>query len=179
VRFLPTPLEGAYLVEAEPQSDARGFFARTFCGDEFAEQGLSPAVAQCSISFNTRANTLRGMHFQAAPHEEEKLIRCTAGAIFDVLVDIRPESPSYGKWFGAELSAANRRALFAPKGTAHGFLTLADETEILYMISVPFAAGFGRGFRWDDPAVGIEWPARPAVVSERDATYPALAELFS
>ena len=140
MRFLPTPIDGVFVVETTPHSDERGFFARTFCGDEFAERGLNPTIAQCSLSFNTRAHTLRGMHFQAAPHEEEKLIRCTAGAIFDVLVDIRPESGTYGKWFGAELTAANRRALFAPKGTAHGFLTLADETEVLYMISIPFAA---------------------------------------
>jgi len=179
VNFLPTPLEGVFVVETTPQADERGFFARTFCGDEFAKHGLNPAVAQCSISFNTRAHTLRGMHFQAAPHEEDKLIRCTAGAIFDVLVDIRPQSASYGKWFGTELTAANHRALFAPKGMAHGFLTLADATEILYMISVPFAAGFGRGFRWDDPAIGIKWPARPAVISERDAGYPTLADLRS
>ncbi len=179
MKFLPTPLEDVFIVEAEPQSDARGFFARTFCGEEFAGHGLNFSPVQCSISFNARAHTLRGMHFQATPHAEQKLIRCTAGAIFDVLVDIRPDSASYGKWFGAELNPANRRALFAPKGTAHGFLTLADETEVFYMISVPFAAGSGRGFRWDDPAIGIEWPASPAVISERDAGFPPLAELFS
>ncbi len=179
MKFLPAPIAGVFIVEPAPQSDERGFFARTFCADEFASQGLNPLLAQCSISFNARAHTLRGMHFQAAPHEEDKLIRCTAGAIFDVLVDIRRDSPTFGKWFGTELNPANRRALYAPKGTAHGFLTLAAATEILYMISVPFAAGFGRGFAWNDPAVGIEWPARPAVISERDAAYPALAALVS
>ncbi len=179
MNFIPTPLEGVFVVDATRQSDERGFFARSFCGNEFAALGLDASVAQCSISFNAKAHTLRGMHFQAAPHEEQKLIRCTAGAIFDVLVDIRPDSPTYGKWFGTELTAANRRALVAPKGTAHGFLTLADETEIFYMISVPFAAGFGHGFRWDDPAVGIEWPAHPAVISDRDASYPTLAEIVS
>jgi len=177
VKFEPTNLAGVFVVEISPQTDERGFFARTFCGDEFAAHGLNPAVAQCSISFNAKARTLRGMHFQAAPHAEDKLIRCTSGAIFDVLVDIRPESPSYGKWFGTELNATNRRALFAPKGTAHGFLTLADATEVFYMISTPFAAGFGRGFRWDDPEIGIEWLARPEVISERDAAYPLLSEI--
>ncbi len=177
MNFEPTNLAGVFVVEISPQTDERGFFARTFCGDEFAAHGLNPAVAQCSISFNAKARTLRGMHFQAAPHEEDKLIRCTSGAIFDVLVDIRRDSPSYGKWFGTELSSANRRALFAPKGTAHGFLTLEDAAEVFYMISVPFAAGFGRGFRWDDSEIGIEWPAQPEVMSERDASYPPLSEL--
>lgn len=179
MKFAPTPIDGVFVVEAVPQTDERGFFARSFCTEEFAAHGLNPAITQCSISFNAHAHTLRGMHFQAAPHEEEKIIRCTSGAIFDVLVDIRPDSATFGQWFGTELTAANRRALFAPKGTAHGFLTLTEGTEIFYMISVPYASGSGRGFRWDDPAINIAWPARPAVISERDANLPALAELRS
>lgn len=173
----PTPLAGAFVLDIEPLSDERGFFARTFCVDELAAHGMNGAVAQCSVSVNAKAGTLRGMHFQAAPHEEDKLVRCTAGAIFDVLVDIRQGSPTFGQWYGAELSAANRRALYIPKGFAHGFLTLADDSEVLYQISVPFAPGFGRGFRWDDPEVGITWPAAPTVISERDATYPTLREV--
>lgn len=173
----PTPLAGAFVLDIEPLADDRGFFARTFCAADLAAHGMNAAVAQCSVSVNTRKGTLRGMHFQAAPHEEDKLVRCTAGAIFDVLVDARAGSATFGQWFGAELSAANRRALYIPKGFAHGFLTLADDTEVLYQISVPFAPGFGRGFRWDDPAVGIRWPSAPAVISDRDATYPTLREV--
>ncbi|MGC2857246.1 dTDP-4-dehydrorhamnose 3,5-epimerase [Novispirillum sp. DQ9] len=173
----PTPLAGAFVLDIEPLADDRGFFARTFCAAELAAHGMNVAVAQCSVSVNTRKGTLRGMHFQAAPHEEDKLVRCTAGAIFDVLVDARAGSATFGQWFGAELSAANRRALYIPKGFAHGFLTLADATEVLYQISVPFAPGFGRGFRWDDPEVGIRWPSAPAVISDRDATYPTLREV--
>jgi dTDP-4-dehydrorhamnose 3,5-epimerase len=172
-----TPLRGAFVIDIEPLRDARGFFARTFCTTELARHGLATGVAQCSTSFNERAGTLRGMHFQAEPHAEEKLVRCTAGAIFDAIVDIRRSSPTFGRWFGAELSAANRRALYVPKGFAHGFVTLAEATEVLYTISVPFAPGHARGFRWDDPAVGIEWPMTPAIISDRDAGYPLLAEL--
>jgi dTDP-4-dehydrorhamnose 3,5-epimerase len=164
------------VLDIEPLGDERGFFARTFCASELAAHGLNPAISQCSVSVNTRKGTLRGMHFQAAPHEEDKLVRCTAGAIFDAIVDIRSGSPTFGQWFGVELSAANRRALFVPKGFAHGFLTLADATEVFYQISVPFAAGFGRGFRWDDPEVGIAWPGVPQVISDRDAAYPLLRE---
>jgi dTDP-4-dehydrorhamnose 3,5-epimerase len=167
------------LVETTPVEDERGFFARYFCAEEFAAHGIDPAVAQCSISFNKSAFTLRGMHFQTAPHAEQKFIRCTAGAIFDVVVDIRRGSPSFGKWFGAELTAANRRALLAPRGTAHGFLTLQENCEVFYMISTPFAAGAGAGLRWDDPAIGIRWPAPPAVISPRDAAWPAFGDCVS
>ena len=175
--FTPTPLAGAFVIDIEPLGDSRGFFARTFCTAELAAHGLATGVAQCSTSFNATAGTLRGMHFQAAPYEEEKIVRCVAGAVFDAIVDIRPRSASYRSWFGVELSAANRRALYVPKGFAHGFVTLDDASEVLYMISVPYAPGFGRGFRWDDRAVGIEWPVRPTIIAERDARYPALAEL--
>lgn len=175
--FSPTPLAGACVLEIEPHRDERGFFARTFCTAEMAAHGLDAATAQCSFSFNSRAGTLRGMHFQAAPHEEAKLVRCTAGAIFDAIVDVREASPTRGQWFGIELTARNHRALFVPRGFAHGFLTLADDTEVFYQISESFAPGFGRGFRWNDPAVAIAWPSQPAVISERDAAYPALSEL--
>ena len=154
--------------------DERGFFARSFCADEFSAQALSGAMSQCSVSFNTRKGTLRGLHFQAAPHAEEKLVRCTAGAIFDVIVDVRTDSPTYRRWFGTELSASNHRALYIPQGFAHGFISLADDAEVFYMISVPYAAGFARGLRWDDPALGIEWPMEPSVISARDAAYPLL-----
>lgn len=177
MKFTETPLQGALVVDLEPNSDERGFFARTFCTNEFEDHGLMLAVAQCSVSFNPKRGTLRGMHFQAAPHEEDKLVRCATGAIFDVIIDIRPTSRTRGRWFGIELTAANRRALFVPRGFAHGFITLAHETEVFYMISTPFAPGFGRGIRWNDPAVAIQWPLEPIVISQRDASYPSLSEM--
>jgi len=172
--FTESPLPGAFLVDLDLLTDDRGFFARAYCLDEFAAQGLSTPLQQCSVSYNTRKGTLRGLHHQAAPHEEHKLVRCTTGAIFDVIVDIRPHSPHYRRWFGAELSSQNRRALFIPPGFAHGFLTLSDEAEVYYMISVPHAPDHARGFRWSDPAFGIQWPFPPSVISARDAAYPLL-----
>jgi dTDP-4-dehydrorhamnose 3,5-epimerase len=174
MKFTETPLAGAFIVDIDSTSDERGFFARSFCAEEFAAYGLSAAALQCSVSYNFDKGTLRGMHYQAPPHEEHKLIRCTAGAIFDVIVDIRTGSASYGQWFGAELTAANHRALLAPKGFAHGFLTLADGSEVLYMIGTRYAPGFARGFLWDDPKVGIAWPMKPVVISARDAAYQPL-----
>lgn len=176
MRFAPTPLAGACVIEIEPKADERGFFARSFCRAEFESQGLNPDLDQCSISFNHKRGTLRGMHFQAPPQEEDKLVRCTAGAIYDVIVDIRAGSPTAGRWFGVELSAANRRQLFIPKGFAHGFLTLSDDAEIFYQISVPFRAEGARGIRWNDPAIGIAWPFAPSLISPRDAALPLLAE---
>lgn len=172
-----TPLRGAFVIDIERARDGRGFFARTFCADDLAKHGLTATVAQCSTSFNERAGTLRGMHFQAEPHAEDKIVRCTSGAIFDAIVDIRRGSPTFGRWFGVELSAENRRAIYAPKGFAHGFVTLAGATEVLYMISAPFAPGFDRGFHWDDPTVGIAWPTVPTVIGGRDAGLPTLADL--
>jgi dTDP-4-dehydrorhamnose 3,5-epimerase len=172
--FTESPLPGAFLVEMEPLADERGFFARTYCADEFAAQGLGVDLHQCSVSFNARKGTLRGLHYQDAPHEEHKLVRCTAGAIFDVIVDIRPQSPSYRRWFGTDLTAQNRRSLFIPAGYAHGFLTLSDDAEVYYMISVPHAPEYSRGCRWNDPAFGIQWPMKPSVISSRDAAYPLL-----
>lgn len=172
--FQPTSLPGAYVVEVERLDDERGFFARTFCAAEFAAHGIDFEVQQSSISHNAKRATLRGMHFQSAPHEERKLVRCTAGAAFDVIVDVRPQSATYLQWFSVELSAANRRALYIPAGCAHGFLSLADDTEMAYSISIPFVAGAGRGLRWNDPKLGIGWPLRPAVISARDAEYALL-----
>jgi dTDP-4-dehydrorhamnose 3,5-epimerase len=172
--FTQSPLSGAYVVDMQPHPDERGFFARSYCADEFAAHGLGPELRQCSVSYNARKGTLRGMHYQSAPHEEHKLVRCTAGAIFDVIVDIRPASPTYRRWFGAELTAANRRSLFIPPGFAHGFMSLTDDAEVYYMISVAHAPKFSRGLRWNDPAFAIEWPFPPAVISERDAGYPLL-----
>ena len=172
MKFSACPLPGVRAIDMDRIEDERGFFARSFCTDEFTRQGLAAPISQCSVSFNTRRGTLRGLHYQARPHDEEKLVRCTAGGIFDVVVDIRRDSPTFCRWHGEELTAGNRRALYIPKGCAHGFITLAEDTEVLYMISVTYAPGFARGLRWNDPAFGIRWPAQPAVISARDAGYP-------
>jgi dTDP-4-dehydrorhamnose 3,5-epimerase len=172
--FNELALAGAYTIEMNRLEDERGFFARSFCAQEFAAHGLPASMPQCSISFNSRRATLRGMHFQADPHAEDKLVRCTAGAIFDVIVDLRADSPTRRHWFGTELTAENRRSMFVPKGFAHGFITLHDETEVLYMISAPHAPGFDRGVRWNDPALAIAWPIEPVHIAARDAAYPLL-----
>lgn len=172
--FTALPLSGAYAVDIQRHADERGFFARAYCTEEFAAKGLGPELRQCSVSYSARKGTLRGMHYQSAPHEEHKLVRCTAGAIFDVIVDIRRSSPTYLRWCGEELTADNRRALFIPPGFAHGFVSLADNTEVYYMISVAHALEFSRGLRWDDAAFAIKWPMSPTVVSARDAAYPLL-----
>lgn len=173
--FQETAIPGAYTIDPEKKSDERGFFARTWCADEFREHGLTPELSQCSISYNEIAGTLRGMHFQAAPHEEVKIVRCTAGAMFDVLLDLRESSPAYKKWAGVELTSSNRRAVYIPAGVAHGFITVADGTEVLYMMDRPQAAGSARGFRYDDPAFGIDWPVPVSRVSQRDLAWPAFA----
>jgi dTDP-4-dehydrorhamnose 3,5-epimerase len=170
--FLETSLPGVYQIHPEEKHDERGFFARTWCEQEFREHGLSSRIAQCSISFNRKKGTLRGLHYQADPHAEEKLVRCTQGAIFDVAVDLRPASPTYKQWFGMELTAGNRRMLFIPKGCAHGFVTLEDSSEIFYQISEFYAPGSARGVRWDDSAFQIRWPMDPEVISDRDRDYP-------
>jgi dTDP-4-dehydrorhamnose 3,5-epimerase len=174
MKFTPATLDGAYLVDPAPVPDERGFFARTFCLEEFAAHAIPMSLSQASVSYNEHRGTLRGLHYQIAPHEEHKLVRCTVGSIFDVIVDLRPESPQYRRWFGVELSGANRRALYVPPGMAHGFLTLADASEVYYMISTPYSPGAARGVRWDDPAFAIAWPAAPAVISARDANYALL-----
>jgi dTDP-4-dehydrorhamnose 3,5-epimerase len=174
MKFYETPLKGAFVVDLDRTEDERGFFARSFCEREFAERGLESRFVQCNVSYNRRAGTLRGMHYQAEPHCESKLVRCTMGAIYDVIVDVRPESPTFLKWFGAEVSAENRTALFVPGGFAHGFQTLVDDSEVLYQMSEFFHPESARGIRWDDPKLAIRWPIRNYVISEKDRTYPLL-----
>jgi len=175
MRFLDTPLADARVIEIEPHADARGFFARIFCRDTLSAAGLPGEFMQASVSYNIRRGTLRGMHYQAPPHEEPKLVRCTRGAIFDVIIDLRPGSATHRRWFGIELSAENRRTLYVPPGFAHGFQTLADDTEIHYQMAAPYMPALARGVRWNDPAFGIAWPIAEPVLSERDATYPDYA----
>ena len=172
LQFIPTDLAGLMIVAIEAREDERGLFARTFCRDEFRAAGLPDVFVQCNISFNAHAGTLRGMHFQAEPYEEEKLVRCTVGAIFDVSVDLRPGSATYGRWQGVELTQTNRRALFVPGGFAHGFVTLTDGAEVFYQMSTPYVAEAARGVRWNDPAFAIKWPIANPILSERDASYP-------
>lgn len=170
--FSDTGLPGLVLVELEPISDERGSFARSFDAGEWKARGMSSRVVQCNLSRNIARGTLRGMHYQAAPSAEAKLVRCSKGAIYDVAVDLRPESPTFCRWLGEELSADNCRMLFVPEGFAHGFLTLTEDSEVLYQMSEPYEASLARGVRWDDPAFAIEWPLQPLVVSERDRTFP-------
>jgi dTDP-4-dehydrorhamnose 3,5-epimerase len=172
MKFLATKLKDVFEINVEPHNDERGFFARTWCREEFSSNHLNAALAQCSISFNSEKGTLRGMHYQAAPHQEVKLVRCTRGAIYDVAVDLRPESPTFKMWAAATLTAENRQAFYVPEGCAHGFITLDDNTEVFYQISEPYRPGAGSGVRWNDPAFGIVWPAEVRVISERDRTYP-------
>ncbi len=175
MRFVPAGLDGAFLVEPEPARDPRGFFARSWCADEFAAHGLNPRLAQCSMSHSLRRGTLRGLHFQAAPHREAKLVRCTHGAVHDVIVDLRAGSPTRLAWRAFELTRENRLALYVPEGFAHGFQTLEDDTEVLYQISQPFRPELARGLRWDDPALAVRWPVPDPILSERDRTHPLLA----
>jgi dTDP-4-dehydrorhamnose 3,5-epimerase len=172
MRFIDTTLPGVTIVELEPHWDERGFFARSWCDHEGAAHGLRLGSVQCNISFNRVKGTLRGMHYQVDPFEEAKLVRCTAGALFDVAVDIRPTSPTFGRHVALELTAENRRMLYIPAGCAHGFMTLADNTEVFYQMSAAHAPEHSRGFRWDDPAFALEWPLRVAVISDRDRSYP-------
>jgi dTDP-4-dehydrorhamnose 3,5-epimerase len=173
VRFTETQIPGAYVVELEPHLDERGFFARTWDRAELDALGLDTRVEQCNIAVNERRGTLRGLHFQNPPHAEVKLVRCTRGAIWDVLVDLRPASPAYLRWAAFELTAENRRALYVPEGLAHGYQTLEDATEVIYQVSVAYAPDAATGVRWDDPVFGIRWPDADArVISERDRAWP-------
>lgn len=174
MNFVGTALPGAYVVEMEPIHDTRGFFARSFCREEFACQGLNPDLVQCSVSFNERRSTLRGMHYQAKPYEEAKLVRCTMGAIYDVILDLRPDSPTFRRWFAAELTAGNRKMMYVPEGVAHGFQTLADNTEVFYQMTEFYHPECARGVRWDDPAFGIRWPLPDPVMSDKDRSYPLM-----
>ena len=171
--FEQTRLEGAFLVDLERREDERGFFARTWCADEFADHGLVNRVVQANVSWNAKRGTLRGMHFQHPPHAETKLVRCTRGGIYDVIVDLRPDSETYKQWLGVELNAENRRALFVPEGFAHGYQTLVPDSEIVYQVSAAYAPQAEGGVRWDDPAFGIEWPdAGNALLSDKDRSWP-------
>jgi dTDP-4-dehydrorhamnose 3,5-epimerase len=170
--FTETRLHGAFIIEPELIEDERGFFARTWSQTEFVRYGLNPRVVQTNLSFNQRRGTLRGMHFQAQPHEEAKVVRCTAGSIYDVIVDLRPESPTFRQWIKAELSANNRLMLYVPESFAHGFQTLEDDTEVAYQISEYYHPESARGVRWDDPVFGIDWPLEISVMSERDRSHP-------
>lgn len=170
--FTETDLPGAYVVDLEPYRDERGFFARAWCRNEFEEHGLVPRVVQANVSFNEHEGTLRGMHYQVAPHEETKLVRCTRGAIYDVIVDLRPDSPTYTHWIGVELTEHNYRMLYVPENFAHGFITLQPRTEVTYQVSQFYAPDAERGVRYDDPAFGIEWPVPVRVISEKDRTWP-------
>jgi dTDP-4-dehydrorhamnose 3,5-epimerase len=197
--FTETKLKGAYLIEIQKNEDERGFFARSYCFREFEEHGLNPRVVQCNISYNAKKGTVRGMHYQIPPYEEAKLVRCTAGGIYDVIIDLRPYSATYCQWFGVELAAggslltahdpqsgaacslhaapcsplsARYRMLYIPQGFGHGFITLEDSTEVFYQMSEFYAPDSARGIRWNDPVFGIEWPLEPKMISERDQSYP-------
>jgi dTDP-4-dehydrorhamnose 3,5-epimerase len=172
VKVLKTSLPGAYVIEPERIEDERGFFARSFCVDEFALHALDPSIVQCNISFNKRSGTLRGMHYQIAPHEEIKLVRCTMGAIYDVILDLRNGSETRGRWYHIELTAENRKALYVPKGFAHGFQTLNDNSEVLYQMCESYHPESARGVRFDDPAFEIVWPLPDPILSDRDRSYP-------
>ena len=169
--FKETKLKGAFLIELEKLRDERGFFALSFSAEEFAARGLESRFVQCNLSFNQKKGTLRGMHYQQAPYGQAKLVRCTRGAIFDVIIDLRPSSPTFKQWVGAELTAENQLALYVPREFAHGFQTLDDSSEVFYQMSDPFVPASGAGVRWDDPAFAIEWPTTTRVINARDAAY--------
>ena len=170
--FHETKLPGVFEIHLEPLPDERGFFARCWCQEEFENMGLNTRVAQCSVSFNTRKGTLRGIHYQAAPYSETKVVRCTRGAIYDVVVDLRPDSPAFKEWVAVVLTASNRHMVYVPEGCGHGLMTLEDETEVFYQISKFYNPKSARGVRWDDPAFQIAWPEKVEVISEKDRTYP-------
>jgi dTDP-4-dehydrorhamnose 3,5-epimerase len=177
MRFHATPLAGAWLIEPECRADERGFFARSWCRAEFAAHGIDCTWAQCNISFNRTRGTLRGLHYQAEPYAEAKLLRCTRGALFDVIVDLRPDSPTFARWVAFELSAENHRMVFAPGGFAHGFQTLADDTEVFYQMSEPYCPEAARGVAWDDPSLAIAWPpCAQRIISARDLSHPRLRQ---
>lgn len=177
MRFTPTPIPGAWTIDPAPHADARGWFARAWCVEEFAAQGIAFTPLQANMGVSRQAGTVRGLHYQVAPHEEAKLMRCTAGAVFDVLVDLRTESSTYGRWFGVELSAENSRMLYVPPLCAHGYQTLVDGAAIYYLTSAMYAPSAVRGLRYDDPAVGIRWPRPVTTLSDQDRGWPLLAAL--
>jgi dTDP-4-dehydrorhamnose 3,5-epimerase len=172
MQFTPTNLPGVVVVDLAPHEDSRGMFARSFCRDEFERHGLDPSIVQCNISYNSRRGTLRGMHYQSEPFPEAKLVRVTCGEVYDVAVDLRPQSPAFRQWTGHTLSAANRKALYIPYGVAHGFQTLTDDAEVFYQMSEAYHADLARGVRWNDPAFGIVWPIPSPIMSDQDASRP-------
>lgn len=172
MKFTETRLQGAFVVDLKKMEDERGFFARAFCRDEFKQHGMVPDVVQANMSWNQVGGTVRGMHYQHHPYQETKFIRCTRGAIFDVIIDLRKDSPTSGQWVGVELTADNRSALFVPRDFAHGFITLTDDTEVLYLVSQSYQPGSEGGIRWNDPRFGIDWPTEPVCISEKDANWP-------
>lgn len=173
MKFTETKLKGAYIIEPEMLTDERGFFARSWCQKEFTERGLNPNLVQCNISFNPKKGTLRGMHYQAKPYEEAKLVRCTMGAIYDVIIDLRPDSPTFKQWVAVELTAENRKMLYIPEWMAHGFQTLVDNTEVFYQMSEFYHSESATGLRWDDPVFGIEWKKQQnLIISDKDLSYP-------
>jgi dTDP-4-dehydrorhamnose 3,5-epimerase len=176
MRFHETSLSGVYLIEPELFEDERGFLACSWTPEEFAAHGLNPRLAQCNITYNKVSGTLRGMHFQAKPHEQAKLVRCTRGAIYDVAVDLRIDSPTRYQWVGVELSAENHQMIYLPEGCAHGYQTLRDHSESFYQMTESYHPEFAGGVRWNDPAFGIEWPLTVTVIAERDATYPLVGD---
>lgn len=176
VKFLETKLSGAYTIELEPREDPRGYFARSFCENEFADHGLVNRYVQCNMSGNPKKGTLRGMHFQLPPHAEVKLVRCIRGAIWDCIIDLRPDSPTYKQWQGFELSADNKQMLYVPTGFAHSYLTLTDDTEVFYMVSEFYTPGAERGIRFNDPTFNIQWPIPIEIISEKDAAHEDWSE---
>ncbi len=172
MKFAETPLPGAFVIELEPHSDERGFFARSWCRNEFIEHGLNAELVQCNVSFNHKKGTLRGMHYQAQPYAETKLVRCTQGGVYDVIIDLRPDSRTFNEWFGVELSAENRKMLYIPEDFAHGFLTLADKTEVFYQMSAFYEPTAARAIRWNDSAFKIDWPGKVEIISDKDALLP-------
>lgn len=172
MHFKPTPLEGAFLIEIEKKEDERGFFARTFCSNELRNIGLETTIVQINNSLSKKAGTLRGIHYQLSPKAETKIIRCISGSIFDLIIDLRPDSPSYLKHYGAQLDADNRSMMYVPKGFGHAFLTLEPDTEVIYMVSEFYSPEHERGLRWNDPRFAIEWPITPVVISDKDKIHP-------
>ena len=175
MRYTPSKIPGAWVIDIAPIADARGFFAMTWLPEELRERGMNPALAQCNLSFNHHRGTLRGMHFQRAPHAQAKIVRATRGALVDVIVDLRPESPAYRQWDAVELTADNRRMLYMPEGIAHGYLTLVDGTEAYYHASSAWTPHAESGIRWNDPAVAIKWPFEPVTISDKDRAWPLMA----
>jgi dTDP-4-dehydrorhamnose 3,5-epimerase len=171
--FTELSLAGAYIIDLEKREDSRGFFGRTYCRREFEEHGLAAQMPQSNVSFSTKRGTLRGMHYQEAPYEEAKLVRCTRGAIYDVIIDVRPSASTFGEWTGVELTGENHRMLYVPEGFAHGFITLVDDTEVTYQVSQFYAPGHERGLCYNDPSIGIEWPLDVSVISDKDERWPA------